>query len=125
MPSSARGRGPTPRGKGQRSYRPNSTAPGCRGGGGYSVTEERDSDRELEALKMYQDNFKTLMTFSSGALVVVATVVGAFWPKPEHLWVLAVSLAFFLFGTAVALWGLVSVQRHVNDPENQNKFYLH
>ena len=89
------------------------------------MTEERDSDRELEALKMYQDNFKTLMTFSSGALVVVATVVGAFWPKPEHLWVLAVSLAFFLFGTAVALWGLVSVQRHVNDPENQNKFYLH
>ena len=55
---------------------------------------------------MYQDSFKHLTTFSSGALVVSATVVKALFPNPAGVTVLELSFAFFLLGAATATLGL-------------------
>jgi hypothetical protein len=60
----------------------------------------------MEAVKMYQDTLNHMTTFSSGALVVSATVVGALFSKPDAVFVLALAFIFFLFGAAAAMLGL-------------------
>jgi archaellum biogenesis protein FlaJ (TadC family) len=71
------------------------------------VTEEREFGRTLELVKMYQDAFKHMMTFCSGALVVSAAVVSAFFPKPQGVIVLSASFFAFLLGVAAAMVGLL------------------
>jgi hypothetical protein len=67
-----RGRGPTLRGRGLRSSRPNSIVLDSRGGGECSVADQQQNDDlksltdiQLERLKMYQDSFKHMTTFCS------------------------------------------------------------
>jgi hypothetical protein len=43
---------------------------------------------ELETAKMYQDAFKHLTTFSSGAVLLSSSVVAAFFEDPDNLWAL-------------------------------------
>ena len=72
------------------------------------------TEHELETAKMYQDTFKHLTTFSSGAILLSSSVVAAFFVKPD-LWALYLSLAFFLIAVALATLGLRITVRHLDE----------
>ena len=78
-------------------------------------TEEKEFDHTLEIVKMYQDAFKHMMTFCSGALVVSAAVVSAFFPKPHGVIVLSLSFFIFLAGAAAAMVGLLRAPEYLGE----------
>jgi hypothetical protein len=68
--------------------------------------QNRNSERELELAKMHLDTFKHLTTFCSGAILLTASVVAALFPEPARLWLLSLSIIFFVTGLTFALIGL-------------------
>jgi hypothetical protein len=72
------------------------------------------TQHELETAKMYQDTFKHLTIFSSGAILLSSSVVAAFFKNQTDLWTLFVSLAFFLISAAFATFGLYFTVRHLD-----------
>ena len=91
--------------------------------------QNRDSERELELAKMHLDAFKHLTTFCSGAILLTASVVAALFKEPTGVWLLMLSIGFFVVGAAAALAGLWSTIRSL-DPLAQTpvskvlRFYL-
>lgn len=72
------------------------------------------ADAELERLKVYQDSFKHMMTFSSAAIGVASAVTGAlFLPKPDYPKVLAASILLLASGALFAMLGFVVVPRRI------------
>lgn len=68
------------------------------------------TDVELERLKLYQDSFKHMTTFCSGAILLVSAVTGAlFLPKPDYVLTLQGSIFLLSFGALFAMWGLAFV----------------
>jgi hypothetical protein len=63
------------------------------------------TDIELERLKMYQDSFKHLMTFSSGAILLASAVTGALFPKPDAVGMLVFSIVMFAIAALLAIAG--------------------
>jgi len=74
------------------------------------------SGRELELAKMYQDSFKHMMTFSSAAIAVTATVVGAFLDNPKLVAMLGLSIVLLAFGALAATLGLARGPRYLEGP---------
>jgi hypothetical protein len=77
------------------------------------------TDIELERLKMYQDLFKHMMTFSSAVILLASAVTGAlFLPKPGSEVNLGPLLAFSIFhlaaGALFAMLGLTAVLRDID-----------
>ena len=77
------------------------------------------TDIELERLKMYQDSFKHMTTFSSGAILLASAVTGAlFLPDPDSKLVigpmLAISIFLLAFGAAAAMLGLLNVSERMD-----------
>ncbi len=75
---------------------------------------------ELERLKMYQDSFKHMTTFCSGAILLASAVTGALFlePKPDYPQVLAprllaLSIILLAVGAAAAMLGLVKVPQYM------------
>jgi hypothetical protein len=72
-------------------------------------------DIELERLKMYQDTFKHISTFSSGAILLTSAVTGAlFLPKLVNGMLLALSIVLLSVGTFGSLMGLALVPRRID-----------
>jgi hypothetical protein len=72
------------------------------------------TDIELERLKMYQDSFKHMMTFSSGAIVLASALTGALFPKPDFVWLLLFSIAALASGALAAMVGLARVPGYID-----------
>jgi hypothetical protein len=70
--------------------------------------------RELEVAKMYQDTFKHMTTFCSGAILLSAAVVSALFPEPHYLWLLITNIVSFVFGAASAMLGLYFTPRYLD-----------
>jgi hypothetical protein len=82
-------------------------------------TDVSVTDIELERLKMYQDSFKHMTTFSSGAILLASVVTGAlFLPEPDSKLLvgpmLAISIFLLALGVLAAMWGLGMVPRHID-----------
>jgi hypothetical protein len=73
------------------------------------------TDIELERFKIYQDSFKHMTTFCSGAILLSAAVTGALFPKPIIPGALAISIFLFSVGALFALLGLVFVPRYIDE----------
>jgi uncharacterized membrane protein len=67
------------------------------------------TDIKLERLKMYQDSFKHMTTFSSGAILLSAAVTGALFPKPVLVGFLRLSIGLLALGAGAAMFGLLNV----------------
>jgi hypothetical protein len=72
------------------------------------------TDRELEIAKMYQDTFKHMTTFCSGAILLSTAVVGALFPHPAYVWLLIINVVLFVFGAASAMLGLYFTPRYLD-----------
>jgi hypothetical protein len=72
------------------------------------------TDIELERLKLYQDSFKHMTTFSSGGILLASAVTGALFPKPDLPWVLAISIFLLAIGALFAMVSLVQVARNMD-----------
>jgi hypothetical protein len=72
-------------------------------------------DIVLERLKVYQDSFKHMMTFCSGAILLFAAVTGALFldPKPNAPLLLAFCVVLLTLGALFAMLGLVVVPRRI------------
>ena len=69
---------------------------------------------ELERLKMYQDSFKHMMTFSSGAILLVSAVTGALFKQPAVAVLVAFSILLLALGALAAMLGLLFVSRRID-----------
>jgi hypothetical protein len=75
------------------------------------------TNRQVEFAKMHHDTFKRIMTFSSGAIPVVAAVASLF-PKQEDNWALLGSVPFLGLGALLAMIGLMRTLHYlVHDQE--------
>jgi hypothetical protein len=72
------------------------------------------TDIQLERLKMYQDSFKPMMTFSSGAIVLASAVTGALFEEPDRGWLLASSISLLAVSALAAMLGLLFVSRRID-----------
>jgi hypothetical protein len=64
--------------------------------------DEVTNNNDLEVAKLYQDTFKHMTTFCSGALAVAATTVAALFKNAEVITILSFSFICFLLGAAAA-----------------------
>jgi hypothetical protein len=72
------------------------------------------TDIWLERLKMYQDSFKHMTTFCSGAIVLSAAVTAALFPKPDGLGWLGISIVLFALGAFLSMVGLLIVASYMD-----------
>jgi hypothetical protein len=64
---------------------------------------------DADAAKTAQDTFKHMTTLCTGAVVLTATVVGAFFRELNEIWTLWLSIVFLLSAMAAAMLGLYGV----------------
>jgi archaellum biogenesis protein FlaJ (TadC family) len=75
---------------------------------------------DLERLKIYQDSFKHMMTFCSGAILLFSAVTGVLISNPNRVWFLAASIVLLAMGALFSMFGLVRVPSYMHSSKDDS-----
>jgi|SRR6188474_2874706 len=88
-----------------------------------SMTDEKKSD-ELEGNKLDHDTYKHLTTLSTGAILILATLLEKFFQHPEWKFLIGITLVSLIVSTIASVAAMFSISYDVSSGTDSNESSL-